>query len=307
MKRHEYPSRDEAMRCRAEIQEAVQAAQRDEQPPKAAVAWPAGLDRTLLMGLPVQGRTHTCLARDGAWGGRGAYTVEQLLRVRYLNPPVLRDLLLTTDAFLAHYIETFDERPGPADVLAMRLTRAVESLTPAEVAVVEQRLLTDPPVEYVHLVLQLKISQARVGSALKRAERKCAVALGLELQLIAAELREGFGAGPAEEEVDQRIDMLLNEVLPDDATGTSHRARALFRLALVQELDLHPAKRSRRKRWAISREHSENAIATQAGGDHGDAAPARDRDHASGQEAGNDDRLGDGSANEADTHERCEE
>ena len=116
----------------------MQAAQRDEQPPKATLAWPAGLDRTLLMALPVQDRAHRALAR-------GAYTVEQLLRVPYLSPPMLRELLLAADAFLEDYIETFDERPGPADLAAMRLTRGVASLTPAEAAVVEHRFLTDPP------------------------------------------------------------------------------------------------------------------------------------------------------------------
>ena len=302
-----YPSRDEAIRCRAEIQEAVQAARRDEPPPKAALAWPAGLDRALLMALPMQIRAHRALARGGAWRWAGPQTVEQVLRVPYLSPPMLRDLLLAADAFLEDYIETFDERPGPADLAAMRLTRAVESLTPAEAAVIEQRLLTDPPVEYLRLILELKISQTGLGLALERAKHKCAVALGLELQLIAEELKDDLGADPTREDVGRRIEGLLDDVLPDDASCTNRRARALFHLALVQELELHPTKYPRRKRWAISCEHSEDAIATQAGGDHGDAAPARDRDSASGQKAGNEDRLGDGSANEADTHERCEE
>ena len=184
------------------------------------------------MGLPVQDRAHRALARGGAWGWRGAQTVEQLLRVPYLSPPLLCDLLLAADAFLADYIETSDERPGPADLAAMRLTRAVASLTPAEAAVIEQRHLTDPPVEYLRLILELKISQTRLGLALERAKHKCAVALGLELQLIAEALKEELGADPDREDVDRRIEGLLDDVLPDDANGTNRRARALFRLAL---------------------------------------------------------------------------
>ena len=166
MTRSRYPSRDEAIRCRAEIQEAVQAARRDEQPPKAALAWPAGLDRALLMALPVQDRAHGALARGGAWGWRGAQTVEQVLRVPYLSPPLLRELLLAADAFLQDYIETFDERPGPAELAAMRLTRAVESLTPAEAAVIEQRLLTDPPVEYLRLIGEPLLSNTSLSPRL---------------------------------------------------------------------------------------------------------------------------------------------
>ena len=263
-----YPSRDEAIRYRAELQDAVDAARREEQPEKYAFGWPttldrelrpglrlkndalawaAGLDRRLLLGLPVRGHTRRCLRRGGLECGEGAYTVEQFLRVRYLTPEVLRDLVLATDAFLAAYIATFDDVPGPADVAAMRLTRAVESLTSIEAAVVEQRLLTDPPVKYRELVLQLEMSTARIWSRLCEARRKIEVALGPELHIIAAEVKAGLEPSSSEGDVAERIDALLDAVLPDHCDGTGRRVKALFRLALVKELDLKAGKRRRAK------------------------------------------------------------
>ena len=140
-----YPSRDDAMRCSVELEEAVDAARRAERPEESMLAWPEGLDRQLLLGLPVKNRTQLCVQRGRLASGEGAYTVAQLLRVRYLSPAVVRDLLLATDEFLAGYIAAFDDVPGPADVAALRLRRAVRSLTPMQCAIVEQRLLTDPP------------------------------------------------------------------------------------------------------------------------------------------------------------------
>ena len=100
----------------------------------------------------------------------------------------------------------------------------------------------------MRLILQLRSSQGRVWCALKRAERKVEEALGLEVRLITKALKEELGAAPAREDVDRRIEGLLDDVLPDDASCTNRRARALFRLALVQELDLQPTKYPRRKR-----------------------------------------------------------
>ena len=229
------------MRCRAELQEAVNAARRDEQPEKTALAWPAGLDRQLLLGLPVQSRTRMCLLRGRLASDEGAYTVEQLLRVRYLSPAVLRDLVLATEAFLAYYIKAFDEPPGPADVAAMRLRRAVERLTPTETAIVEERLLTDPPVEYLELVLRFKMTATRIRSRLREARRRIEVALGPELRIIAAELKERLGPSPSEGDVAERIDALLDGVLPDHGNCSGRRARALFRRALANELGVTAA------------------------------------------------------------------
>ena len=238
-----YPSREEAMRCRAELQEAVEVARRDEQPEKSLIAWPAGLDRSLLLGLAVKNRTRLCLQRRRLACGEGTYTVAQFLHVRHLSPAVLRDLLLASDEFLRNYITTFDDAPGPADVAAMRLRQAVQSLTPTETAIVEQRLFTAPPVAYHELTLRFHMSTTRIRSRLREAQRRIEVALGPELRIIAAELKERLDASPDEGDIEERIDAeridaFLDGVLPDHGDCTARRARALFRQALAKELSL---------------------------------------------------------------------
>ena len=232
-----YPSKDDATRFRAELQNAVEAARRDAQPEQTMLAWPAELDRRLLLGLAVKQRTGLCIQRERLACGDGPYTVAQLLRVPHLSPTVLRDLLLATDAFLASYIETFDDVPGPADVAAMRLRRVVQSLTPTQCAIVEERLLTDPPVDYHTLVLRLELSAATIRSRLLEAQRRFNIALGPELRIIAAELEKKLGANQGDV-VDERIDALLDGVLPDHGNCTARRARAFFRQALTKELSL---------------------------------------------------------------------
>ena len=106
-----HPSREEAKRYRREIQDAVQAVGNREIPDKTAIAWPTGLDRRLLLGLPIQRRTRNCLLRGGVAAGDERLTVQDLLRVRHLTEPLLPDLLLTIDAFLDEYIQTFEEVP----------------------------------------------------------------------------------------------------------------------------------------------------------------------------------------------------
>ena len=64
-----YPSQEEAKRYRREIQDAVQAVRNEEIPEKTALAWPTGLDRRLLLGLPIQRRTRNCLLRGGVAAG----------------------------------------------------------------------------------------------------------------------------------------------------------------------------------------------------------------------------------------------
>ena len=72
-----YPSRTEAMNYRNVLQEAVEAARKGEQPEKDALAWPEGLDRTLLRGLPLRTHPRNCLVCAGLVEGDNALTVPE--------------------------------------------------------------------------------------------------------------------------------------------------------------------------------------------------------------------------------------
>ena len=140
-----HPSREEARRYRREIQDAVQAVRSGETPEKTALAWPAGLDRRLLLGLPIERRIRNCLLRARVAGGDSPLTVDELLRIPLLTEPLLPDLLFAIDRFLDDYTETFEEIPRAADVAAMRLIQRAQTVTPTETTVVEERVLARPP------------------------------------------------------------------------------------------------------------------------------------------------------------------
>ena len=53
-----YPSRDEARRYRHELRHSVEALRERSRPDADALAWPAGLDRGILLGLPLRDGTH---------------------------------------------------------------------------------------------------------------------------------------------------------------------------------------------------------------------------------------------------------
>ena len=150
MKATEYPSREEARQYRQEVEEAVAAARSDEEPEKGVLAWPAGLDRTILRGLPLTAHTRNCLLRTQLMEGSNALTVAEMRRTRGVGPTTVRNLLIAVDEFLRNYIETFEGRPGPADVAAWRLKQVVERLTPTKWAIVEQRTLRHPPGRFPH-------------------------------------------------------------------------------------------------------------------------------------------------------------
>ena len=132
-----YPSREEAMQHRSELQEAVAAVRKGEEPERDALAWPAGLDRTLLRGLPLPTHTRHCLLRSGLMEGDNRFTVAEIGRTPGVGPTTVRNLLIGIDEFLREYGDTFDGRPGPVEVAAMRLQRVVERLTQAGWAIIE--------------------------------------------------------------------------------------------------------------------------------------------------------------------------
>ena len=243
-----YPSREEARRYRREIQDAVQTVRNGETPDEAALAWPAGLDRRLLLGLPIQRRTRNCLLRAEVAAGDEPLTVDDLLGIRHLTEPLLPDLLRNIDEFLDDYIETFEVIPKPADVAARRLSHQVQRMTPTEITVVEGRVLRSPPVTVRTVAMQLRISTTRVCTETSSAKEKARIALGAELECIVAALTKDLGPDPKGLEVGARIEQLLDDVGANDGGDESRRTRGLFRRTLLEEMGLEPKDGRRRAR-----------------------------------------------------------
>ena len=238
-----YPSREEAKRYRHEIQEAVEAARKGEEPERNAPAWPAGLDRTILRGLPLPAHSRNCLLRARLMEGDNPFTVAEMLRMPGLGPTTVRNLLIAIDDFLREYTETFDRVPGGVDVATMRLTKEVQRLPPMEAVIVDERVLQYPPTEYHTLAMRFAMAGSRIRSRLVNARDRFEIALGPELRVVAAALREGVGPSPNESDVNERIDALLDEMRPNDGGSVEHRVKRLFRHALVEQLNLEPKAR----------------------------------------------------------------
>ena len=83
-----------------DLQDALEAIRRNQRPYLQSVAWPAGLDRSLLNGLPLDVRTRNCLLGARLMEGDSALTVQQVLRVANFGRKSLRDLLLTVESYL---------------------------------------------------------------------------------------------------------------------------------------------------------------------------------------------------------------
>ena len=163
-----YPSREEAMHYRRELQEAVGAVRKDEEPERDALAWPAGLDRTLLRGVPLPTHTRNCLVRARLMEGDNRLTVAEMLRIPEVGPTTVRNLLVAIDEFLREYIETFEGHPGSAEVAAMRLQREVERLTQAGWTILEERMLKRPPTEYHTLAMRPVVDRLRSPASRSR-------------------------------------------------------------------------------------------------------------------------------------------
>ena len=218
-----YPSRDEAMRYRRALREAVTAARKGEEPERHVPAWPAGLDRTLLASLPLPAHTRNCLRRTGLTKGDDALTVAEMLRTPEVGPTTLANLLLAVDAFLGEYIAAFEERPGPVHVAAMRLAGEVRRLTSTEAVIVDERVLRRPPSEFHTLAVRLEMSSGRIRSRVVDARHRVTIALGPELRHVAAAVKSGLGPDPSESDVTERIDTLLDEVLTSDGDAVVRR------------------------------------------------------------------------------------
>ena len=104
------PSQDIVARCLLDLQDALDAIRDEMLPRMESVAWPAGLDRAVLHGLPLQVRTRNCLENERLMQGDNPLTVNQLLSIPNFGRTSLQDLLFTVEEFLRAR-----KRVGPAD------------------------------------------------------------------------------------------------------------------------------------------------------------------------------------------------
>ncbi|MDD9983501.1 MAG: hypothetical protein OXU81_19450 [Gammaproteobacteria bacterium] len=98
--RVEAPSGEAAQLYLFDLQDALEAIRRNQRPNLHSVAWPTGLDRSLLNGLPLEVRTRNCLLSAGLMEGDSPLTVQQVLRLANFGRKSLRDLLFTVESFL---------------------------------------------------------------------------------------------------------------------------------------------------------------------------------------------------------------
>ena len=145
MTRAGQPSRDAAQRHLLDLQDALDAIRRNRRPHLDSVAWPAGLDRSILNGLPLEVRTQNCLLQAELMEGDSPLTVWQLLRLQNFGRKSLRDLLYSVETFLNECVRIGsttsqeagepDERPPAAPKeFAIPATRAQAPRTPWESA-----------------------------------------------------------------------------------------------------------------------------------------------------------------------------
>ena len=100
MNRAEQPSREAAQRHLLDLQNALKDIRTNRVLEMGAVAWPPGLDRTILNELPLRARTRKCLLRAQLMDGDRVLTVQQVLRLKNFGRISLRDLLFTIERFL---------------------------------------------------------------------------------------------------------------------------------------------------------------------------------------------------------------
>ena len=229
-----YPSRDEARRYRHELRHTVEAL-RERSPRDAdAIAWPAGLDRAILVGLPLRDGTRRRLLQAGLMEGDSPLTVHEVVRIPNVSLVSMREALVATDVFLRECIEGFDDAPTPADVVAMRLRRQVKRLAPRERTIIEHRLLRRPPTTLAALGGMFAVSPSRIRHLQARERERIRIALGNEIPLIAAALADALGHGADMGTVNRRVD----DLFPNGNGETSAFAKELFRQAVLDEMSL---------------------------------------------------------------------
>ncbi len=89
-----------AGRCIDDIQPALEAVYCGRLPSLGSLAWPAGLDRSILKTLVLRVRTQNCLMGAGLMEGDSPITVQEFMGLPNFGRGSLTDLLLATEAFL---------------------------------------------------------------------------------------------------------------------------------------------------------------------------------------------------------------
>ena len=232
-----YPSRDEAQRYRRELQDAVHAMRERRFPQRGALVWPAGLDRAAIVaGLALPEGRHKLLRHAGLTEGNDPLTAHELLCVPNIGSRAIRDLLVAVDEFLSEYVESFEGRPEPASVVAMRLRMEVKKLTPREVLIVEHRVLSRPRRTLKEVAARVGVSCERIRQIQTRTERRIRTAFGHELGFLAGTLKNELAPIAEDSAVHRRID----DLLPNGVGRTEELVKKLFRQALLNEMGLTP-------------------------------------------------------------------
>ena len=232
-----YPSANEAARYLRELEVALTAARDGASPHDDALAWPEGLDRNILPGLGVRDRTRWALHwTTRLTEGNEALTARELLA--RAGPPLdhreLRDILLALDECLSECVERGGARPAPATVLAVRVRREVERLTPREATIIEGRVLTRPPVTLAELGRRFAVSSSRVRYIEGRAQGRLDAAFGPELAFVAWALRKEHRAKVHDKDAVHRS---IDALLPTDLGSRAGLVTRLIRQAVVDLID----------------------------------------------------------------------
>ena len=166
--------------------------------------------------------------------GDGPVTLREAVRIPNVSLKAMREAVVAADAFLRECIDTFDDVPTPADVVAMRLRQQVKRLTPRERTIIEHRVLRRPPTTLAALGGMFAVSPTLIRYLQTRATERIRIALGNEIPFIATALADALGQSADVATVNRRID----EVFPNGNGETSAFAREMFRQAVLDEMSL---------------------------------------------------------------------
>lgn len=140
------PSGAASERHLLDLREALVAIHRGVRPEMHCLAWPAGLNRSVLPRMRLRRRTRNVFEATGLLEGDGALTVRNLLGLKNFGLNSLTDLILGLESFLRECIRNDPERgcryqrvvsSAPATPPDLQWERAGELLTPLLAATVE--------------------------------------------------------------------------------------------------------------------------------------------------------------------------
>ena len=181
-----YPSRADAERLRHTLATTV-AALREGPPPRTAPVWPAGLDRALLLDLPLDARVRDSFIETRLLHGHAPLTVADLLPVQNVGRPQIRVLVETLDQFLADCHAT--PKPTRATLTRLRVHRLVQSLTERERAIIEHRWRRRPPTPYRALAERFGVAAATIQQIAGRLDARVRAACGYPAPALYEQIR----------------------------------------------------------------------------------------------------------------------